>query len=280
MEYKIENRMGDYYAVLDEIYKNSTLCVNLSTILKVELISNSYKESKDSTWFLSYEDGITYLNFSIESDTFKKELDLNMLLESLVYCIKNNCTINECTYLNNAINDLYTEAFFINSEDFILFSDERIIKAEVRIRDSEDNLIGKASRFIVTQHKIILLEYVGKKLEDENDVSIVEILKDNIFMSFGVLRLENVVIQDNDIKYYELDSCYRGLFDSNYVDEEEKKEIKYIPNLPNSYTSPDAMYKYIVEHNNSEDIVKYKASVKEKVRLININNFIINDFNI
>ena len=97
-------------------------------------------------------------------------------------------------------------------------------------------------------------------------------------MSFGVLRLENVVIQDNDIKYYELDSCYRGLFDSNYIDEEEKREIKYIPNLPNSYTSPDAMYKYIVEHNNSEDIVKYKASVKEKVRLININNFIINDF--
>lgn len=282
MNYVIENRMGDYYAILDDNYKNATLCVNLSTILKTETLTvrNNVTYNKETSWFLSYDDENLSLNFTIEENTFKQRLDIEKLLESLVYCIKNNRTLNECSYLNDAINELYTDVFFSNTYT-LLYSDEKIVRAEIRIKDLEDNILGRASRFILTEKRIKLLEYVGKKLEDNlSTASRIEIVKDDKIIDLGIITINNNIIQDNDIRYYEIDIFFGNCSYGDIYDLKDLRDIEYIPKLPNRYTNPDMMYDYITANNQTEDISKYKASVKSKTILLDINKFIINDFSI
>lgn len=279
MKYTIENRSGDFYAVLEETYKGKSLCVNLSTVLKTETVSIFDKMSFDSesTWVLEYnqEEEKLFLKFLVNEHVFAEELNIDELLEELVHCLNNNIMLNNCDYLNNAINKLYDTVFFeFLKKNNIIFSNNRIIKAKVNIYGRKDEILGTASRFILTTNHCYLLEYVGKNLSNNYATAVIDCGDKETTMS--LISMLGDCPDANDIKYYDF-SYLIGKLNKDKVDNEDR-EICYMPKLPNRYSSPDLMYQFIITNNSSEDIVRYKTSVKPKVKLLNINKFMVAEF--
>ena len=80
----------------------------------------------------------------------------------------------------------------------------------------------------------------------------------------------------NQLKYY----TFRGMeVISPNNDNENDIKNPYRLNVSKILRNPEQMYKYIIDHNTIEEITKYKISMKPVLKLIDINNFMIKEFN-
>lgn len=286
IKYNIEKRNGDYYIITDQTYKGDKIIINLSSIILTEEIQlvNIALEKSELVWLLRYDDISHEIFMDLlvdinEGYTFSIELDIQELMKECVDCIKENKLLDNCKMINSAVNKLFDMAFKSLMNDNSLIYSDRILNGNVIVKHAS-KILGYASRFVINKNNFSILEYVGKKI-DSNNVSI-EIYYDNF--QIGILTTENIsdqIYNNNDanqLKYY----SFKGMeMISPLPDEKAQKCIKksYSLNVCNTFKKPESMYQYILNNNTAEDITKYKISMKPAIKLVNINDFMIREFN-
>lgn len=284
INYNIEKRNEDYYIITDQTYKGNIITINLSAIILTEEIQVK-SEKSTMIWLLRYNENTkeVFMDLLIDVDrgyTFFIKLDIQELIKECVDCVKENKLLDNCKMINSVINKLFDMAFKSLIKDQHLIYSNRILNMNVIVKYN-DKILGYASRFVIDKNNFSILEYVGKKIEFNN--ILIEIYYDKFKIS--ILTTENVSDEnynnnvDNQLKYYSFKHI--EMITQPLLDEEIEKHIKksYALNVCNSFNKPELMYQYILNNNTIEDIIKYKISMKPAIKLININDFMIKEFN-
>lgn len=279
MKYNIEKRNGDYYIITDEKYINDTIIINLSSVIKTDdAWINETLEKIDLAWTLRYDENNhkVYMDLLLsreELKTYTREVPIMTLITELVDCVQNNRSLENCYELNKTISMLYEDAFYdILNEDSILRSN--VILEGNCIVKFDNKTLGSASRFIIQRSKFSILEYTGKQINVKPTIEIyIRDKKINMITSSGFSENEYFNPEDHLLAYY----SFIGL-DTGITNEVNNKEY-YRINVPTILSTPESMYNYILTNNNIEDIIKYKMSMKPILKLVNINIFMINEYN-
>lgn len=286
IKYNIEKRNGDYYIITDQTYKGNTITIDLSAIILTEEIQVLTISLERSTmiWLLRYDENTkeVFMDLLIDIDkgyTFSIKLDIQELIKECVDCVKENKLLDDCEMINSTISKLFNMAFKSLINDRHLIYSNRILNGNVIVKHA-NKILGYASRFVINKNNFSILEYVGKRI-DSNNVSI-EIYYDKF--QIGILTTENISNEmynnntANQLKYYN----FKGMeIISPLSDEKAQEYVKnpYNLNVCSVLKKPESMYQYILNNNTAEDITKYKISMKPAIKLVNINDFMIREFN-
>lgn len=284
INYTIEKRNGDYYIITNETHKGNVITINLSSIINTEevQIMNNVLEKTELVWVLRYNNIKNELFIDLLIDinngyTFSKMIDIHELITECVSCIKDNKLLDNCDMIMSAINSLFDTAFKALLEERIVIYSNKILEGRVIVYN-DNKVSGYASRFVINKNIFSILEYVGKPIGSNNPE--IKIYYDSYTIS--IMSLENhsdMTYNDNNanqLKYY----TFRGMeiIYSNTENENDTKNL-YKLNVSKTLKSPEQMYKFILNHNTIEEITKYKISMKPSLKLIDINNFMIKEFN-
>lgn len=292
MQINIEKRNGDYYVITEEKYKNDNIVINLSSVIKTDDVwiqQNISTKKIEIAWALRYDDSTNKLYIDLIADdqepqdttsfTYTKEIDLINLTMELVECVKNNSIIENCKLLNKAMNELYNE-FFRDylGKDILVFSNN-ILTGNCIIK-LENKVLGNASRFMLQSNNINILEYVGKTLYGHNSLKIYIYIENKKIEILTSKAHENNSFYDPNehlLAYYSFGSIYLSNTFENLEDIPSFNEYHEL-NVPYCLSTPKNMYKYITENNTTDDILRYRISLKPVIKLININKFMINEY--
>lgn len=284
ISYTIEKRNGDYYIITNETHKGNVITINLSSIINTEevQIMNNVLEKTELVWVLRYNNIKNELFIDLLIDinngyTFSKMIDIHELITECVSCIKDNKLLDNCDMIMSAINSLFDTAYKALLEERIVIYSNKILEGRVIVYN-DNKVSGYASRFVINKNIFSILEYVGKPIGSNNPE--IKIYYDNYTIS--IMSLENhsdMTYNDNNanqLKYY----TFKGMeiIYSNVENENDTKDL-YKLNVSKTLKSPEQMYKFILNHNTIEEITKYKISMKPALKLIDINNFMIKEFN-
>ena len=269
----------------DQTYKGNTIIIDLSAIILTEEIQVVTISLERSTmiWLLRYDENTkeVFMDLLIDIDegyTFSIKLDIQELIKECIDCVKENKLLDNCEMINSTISKLFNMAFKSLINDRHLIYSNRILNGNVIVKHA-NKILGYASRFIINKNNFSILEYVGKRI-DSNNVSI-EIYYDKF--QIGILTTENISDEmynntTNQLKYY----SFKGMeIISPLPDEKAQEYVKnpYNLNVCSVLKKPESMYQYILNNNTAEDITKYKISMKPAIKLVNINDFMIREFN-
>lgn len=314
MNYRIEKREDEYFAITDEKYKNKIITVNLSTVLKVETVKfkaldySSYSSTSNNleaelVWYLRYSESepktiYIDLNFNASCSILDKDeyasiaMSLDLLIEEAVDCIKNNKLTSGFVNLNKAMNEAYYKVFIssLTVNKLLLFSDI-ILPINSIVYDDDKKILGFATRVVINNFGIKICEYVGKNLNAAINPEILIVVDDIILKHFISASSEpNLSVRDT-IDYYEFKGMwhiYDRIYEFNSIDELKIidqlriKNNELIPQLNTSlnYTNAIIMYEYIMKNNTSEELNKYRSALKPCIKLVNINQYMTNEYEI
>ena len=312
MNYRIEKREDEYFAITDEKYKNKIITVNLSTVLKVETVKfkaldySSYSSTSNNleaelVWYLRYSESepktiYIDLNFNASCSVLDRDeyasiaMSLDLLIEEAVDCIKNNKLTSGFVNLNKAMNEAYYKVFIssLTVNKLLLFSDI-ILPINSIVYDNDKKILGFATRVVINNFGIKICEYVGKNLNAAINPEILIVVDDIILKHFISASSEpNLSVRDT-IDYYEFKGMwhiYDRIYEFNSIDELKIidqlriKNNELIPqlNTPLNYTNAIIMYEYIVKNNTSEELNKYRFALKPCMKLVNINKYMTNEY--
>ena len=312
MNYRIEKREDEYFAITDEKYKNKIITINLSTVLKVETVKfkaldySSYSSTSNNleaelVWYLRYselEPKTIYidLNFNASCSILDKDeyasiaMSLDLLIEEAVDCIKNNKLTSGFVNLNKVMNEAYYKVFIslLTVNKILLFSDI-ILPINSIVYNDDKKILGFATRVVINNFGIKICEYVGKNLNAAINPEILIVVDDIILKHFISASSEpNLSVRDT-IDYYEFKgmwNIYDRIYEFNSIDELKIidqlriKNNELIPqlNIPLNYTNAIIMYEYIIKNNTSEELNKYRSALKPCIKLVNINQYITNEY--
>ena len=314
MNYRIEKREDEYFAITDEKYKNKIITVNLSTVLKVETVKfkaldySSYSSTSNNleaelVWYLRYSESepktiYIDLNFNASCSILDKDeyasiaMSLDLLIEEAVDCIKNNKLTSGFVNLNKAMNEAYYKVFIssLTVNKLLLFSDI-ILPINSIVYDDDKKILGFATRVVINNFGIKICEYVGKNLNAAINPEILIVVDDIILKHFISASSEpNLSVRDT-IDYYEFKGMwyiYDRIYEFNSIDELKIidqlriKNNELIPQLNTSlnYTNAIIMYEYIMKNNTFEELNKYRSALKPCIKLVNINQYMTNEYEI
>lgn len=282
--FTIEKRNGDYYIITDQMHKGNLIIINLSSIICTEEVQvmNIALERTELIWALRYNDITNDLFIDLLVDinngyTFSKKIDIHELISECVSCIKDNKLLDNCDMIMSTVNNLFNIAFKTLLDERILIYSNRILEGYVVV-NNDDKISGYASRFVINKNVFSILEYVGKPIGNNNPE--IKIYYDNYIISIMSLENHSDMTYNNNntnqLKYY----TFRGMeVISPNNDNENDIKNPYRLNVSKILRNPEQMYKYIIDHNTIEEITKYKISIKPALKLIDINNFMIKEFN-
>lgn len=296
MKYEIKKRESDYFLITDETYKDQTIVINLSSIIKEEQIqgfignieddSNAKSMQKiDLMWILRYEPSEESLYVDLMTSilpVLSEKIDIEKAAIELVDCVKSNKMIDSCNYLNIITNKLYQTAF-INSleKNEILYSAEMLDVSCEFYQDKK--IVGRCSRVIMSKNQLLALEYVGKKLVDTSEISTsCEIKFKNTNKSISYLITKSIKVVGNDdwmLGYYSLYGIYSEV--KTVIEPDAETDTVATSDLKVQYSSNSTiknLYEYVLDNNSVEQIKKYKSSMKPKLRLANVNTFMVEQF--
>ena len=294
MKYNIEKRNGDYFIITDQKYKDNTIVINLSSVIKVEsiCIQETLVISNLATWSLLYDEIHEKLFMCLDIENFEginnylEEIDIITFINECVSCVQNNIMLDKCEYINLLINKTYNAAFYdcIKNHSCILHSSDNIINGFVEIIYN-NKVLGYASRFILKKNAITILEYTGKdliKLVSLYDLQLKFRIK-NKDISIDLDLACNIISEDDSVNvlenilgYYELKKVLITDF-SCKKNEDDMPEI-YPLNVMINPINNMAMHTYVINNNDMDDITKYKISIKPKVKLLDINKIIVEEY--
>ena len=312
MNYRIEKREDEYFAITDEKYKNKIITVNLSTVLKVETVKfkaldySSYSSTSNNleaelVWYLRYSESepktiYIDLNFNASCSILDRDeyasiaMSLDLLIEEAVDCIKNNKLTSGFVNLNKAMNEAYYKVFIslLTVNKILLFSDI-ILPINSIVYNDDKKILGFATRVVINNFGIKICEYVGKNLNAAINSEILIVVDDIILKHFISASSEpNLSVRDT-IDYYEFKGMwhiYDRIYEFNSIDELKIidqlriKNNELIPqlNTPLNYTNAIIMYEYIMKNNTSEELNKYRSALKPCIKLVNINQYMTNEY--
>lgn len=310
MNYRIEKKEDEYFAITDEKYKNKIITVNLSTVLKVETVKfkaldySSYSSTSNNleaelVWYLRYSESepktiYIDLNFNASCSILDRDeyasiaMSLDLLIEEAVDCIKNNKLTSGFVNLNKAMNEAYYKVFIssLTVNKLLLFSDI-ILPINSIVYDNDKKILGFATRVVINNFGIKICEYVGKNLNAAINSEILIVVDDIILKHFISASSEpNLSVRDT-IDYYEFKGMWH-IYDRidelkdelKIIDQLKIKNNELIPqlNTPLNYTNAILMYEYIMKNNGYEELNKYRSVLKPCIKLVNINQYMTNEY--
>ena len=275
-DFIIEKRNGERFIITNQKYKGKDITIKLESIIKSAFVKVQaiLIETKEIFWALNHEetDDKYYIDLLLESMTYRLQIDINVLIDELVSCIQNNKMIETCKYLNKKINEVYQVAY----EDYL--SKGKVIYSDIPVEGictltSGDQSLGYATRYIIDVTRLSLLEYTGKMIAGENLK--VEITTGDYLSVFNVSNNNIEILYDET---YRIGYCaLRGLYTDFFVTGVEKKEYVKLQ-VSNSNMSLRAMLDYLIDNNSIDEITRYTMSMKPKLKLANINNFMVKEY--
>lgn len=276
-DFIIEKRNGERFIITNQKYKGKDITIKLESIIKSAFVKVQaiLIETKEIFWALNHEetDDKYYIDLLLESMTYRLQIDINVLIDELVSCIQNNKMIETCKYLNKKINEVYQVAY----EDYL--SKGKVIYSDIPVEGictltSGDQSLGYATRYIIDVNRLSLLEYTGKMIAGENLK--VQITTGDYLSVFNVSNDKTKEILYDEI--YRIGYCtLRGLNSDFFATDIEKKEYAKLQ-VSNSNMSLRAMLDYLIDNNSIDEITRYTMSMKPKLKLANINNFMVKEY--
>ena len=276
-DFIIEKRNGERFIITNQKYKGKDITIKLESIIKSAFVKVQaiLIETKEIFWALNHEetDDKYYIDLLLESMTYRLQIDINVLIDELVSCIQNNKMIETCKYLNKKINEVYQVAY----EDYL--SKGKVIYSDIPVEGlctltSGDQSLGYATRYIIDVNRLSLLEYTGKMIAGENLK--VQITTGDYLSVFNVSNDKTKEILYDEI--YRIGYCtLRGLNSDFFATDIEKKEYVKLQ-VSNSNMSLRAMLDYLIDNNSIDEITRYTMSMKPKLKLANINNFMVKEY--
>lgn len=276
-DFIIEKRNGERFIITNQKYKGKDIMIKLESIIKSAFVKVQaiLIETKEIFWALNHEetDDKYYIDLLLESMTYRLQIDINVLIDELVSCIQNNKMIETCKYLNKKINEVYQVAY----EDYL--SKGKVIYSDIPVEGictltSGDQSLGYATRYIIDVNRLSLLEYTGKMIAGENLK--VQITTGDYLSVFNVSndKIEEILYDE----IYRIGYCtLRGLNSDFFATDIEKKEYAKLQ-VSNSNMSLRAMLDYLIDNNSIDEITRYTMSMKPKLKLANINNFMVKEY--
>lgn len=276
-DFIIEKRNGERFIITNQKYKGKDITIKLESIIKSAFVKVQaiLIETKEIFWALNHEetDDKYYIDLLLESMTYRLQIDINVLIDELVSCIQNNKMIETCKYLNKKINEVYQVAY----EDYL--SKGKVIYSDIPVEGictltSGDQSLGYATRYIIDANRLSLLEYTGKMIAGENLK--VQITTEDYLSVFNVSndKTEEILYDET----YRIGYCtLRGLNTDFLMTDIEKKEYTKLQ-VSNSNMSLRAMLDYLINNNSIDEITRYTMSMKPKLKLANINNFMVKEY--
>ena len=276
-DFIIEKRNGERFIITNQKYKGKNITIKLESIIKSAFVKVQaiLIETKEIFWALNHEetDDKYYIDLLLESMTYRLQIDINVLIDELVSCIQNNKMIETCKYLNKKINEVYQVAY----EDYL--SKGKVIYSDIPVEGictltSGDQSLGYATRYIIDVNRLSLLEYTGKMIAGENLK--VQITTGDYLSVFNVSndKIEEILYDE----IYRIGYCtLRGLYSDFFATDIEKKEYAKLQ-VSNSNMSLRAMLDYLIDNNSIDEITRYTMSMKPKLKLANINNFMVKEY--
>lgn len=276
-DFIIEKRNGERFIITNQKYKGKDITIKLESIIKSAFVKVQaiLIETKEIFWALNHEETNDkyYIDLLLESMTYRLQIDINVLIDELVSCIQNNKMIETCKYLNKKINEVYQVAY----KDYL--SKGKIIYSDIPVEGlctltSGDQSLGYATRYIIDVNRLSLLEYTGKMIAGENLK--VQITTGDYLSVFNVSndKIEEILYDE----IYRIGYCtLRGLNSDFFATDIEKKEYAKLQ-VSNSNMSLRAMLDYLIDNNSIDEITRYTMSMKPKLKLANINNFMVKEY--
>lgn len=276
-DFIIEKRNGERFIITNQKYKGKDITIKLESIIKSAFVKVQaiLIETKEIFWALNHEetDDKYYIDLLLESMTYRLQIDINVLIDELVSCIQNNKMIETCKYLNKKINEVYQVAY----KDYL--SKGKIIYSDIPVEGlctltSGDQSLGYATRYIIDVNRLSLLEYTGKMIAGENLK--VQITTGDYLSVFNVSndKIEEILYDE----IYRIGYCtLKGLNSDFFATDIEKKEYVKLQ-VSNSNMSLRAMLDYLIDNNSIDEITRYTMSMKPKLKLANINNFMVEEY--
>ena len=276
-DFIIEKRNGERFIITNQKYKGKDITIKLESVIKSAFVKVQaiLIETKEIFWALNHEetDDKYYIDLLLESMTYRLQIDINVLIDELVSCIQNNKMIETCKYLNKKINEVYQVAY----KDYL--SKGKVIYSDIPVEGictltSGDQSLGYATRYIIDVNRLSLLEYTGKMIAGENLK--VQITTEDYLSVFNVSNDNTEEILYDEI--YRIGYCtLRGLNSDFLMTDIEKKEYIKLQ-VSNSNMSLRAMLDYLIDNNSIDEITRYTMSMKPKLKLANINNFMVKEY--
>lgn len=284
MEYTIEQRDGEYHIITDQTYKGDIITINLASVIKTEQAKSLAKSiNMDLLWVLRYDENIkkVYMDLFIDLDKgliFSQELSIQHLIEDCITCLTENKMIEDCSYIMSTINSLYRKAFIEAIKGYgVVICSSIILECNCQAK-RQNKVIGEAPRFSInTNDTYSIFEYVGQSLNDESPK--LTIRCDDI--TIDVLTLVN-----NNNNFYDPDNHYVAYYTfaglgNIFISKSEQEAKEYVKlKVPMKINTHEAMYNYLIKNNDIDQIIEYKKSMKPKLKLININEYMVNEFNV
>lgn len=279
----IENRSdGNYIVTGATTDKNESITIKLDSELDSQTITCSSGIGIDAeitlinmSWKLKHDDenGL-YIELKAEdrsSDYYKEicNIDDDLCINELVSMVQNKGTLEDCEEIQKIIHQAYNQIFYRYLEDNKTLHSNMIVNGIVEVKD-QNRVLGHGTRFILENNKIIVCEYAGKSVPR------------------NILPQINIYINDNYLTYEAVEYNYNEHREIGYmaydvsrsaIINRGEKQLEY-PKLitPHYYSDSDSMIEYIKQHNSPEDIVKYKIALKGKVEILNIDEYMVNEF--
>lgn len=285
MSYTIEQRNGVYHIITDQKYKGDTITINLESMIKTEQAKSlaSSEIPIELLWMLRYDDNLqkVYMDLLVDIDNglmFSGELNIEQFITECVSCITDNKLIEDCEYIMSCINSLYKKAFVTAiKEHAIAICSGMIIEGRCYAR-KKNKTLGEASRFSLNMDdSYSMFEYVGQSLNEESP-TLTWKCEDIVMDIITIVSTKNYFYDPDvhEVAYY----TFNGICNF-YVNKNQGEEIKKYPKLkvPMKTNTHEAMYQYLIKHNSMNEIIAYKKAMKPKLKLININSFMVKEFN-
>lgn len=284
MSCTIEQRNGVYHIITNKKYKGDTITINLESIVKTEQAKSleTLDMPIELLWVLRYDDNLQkiYMDLLIDINNglmFSKELNIEQFATECTSCITDNKLIEDCDYIMSCINSLYKKAFITAiKEHSVAICSGMIIEGRCYAK-KKNKILGEASRFSLNMDDTYsMFEYVGQPLNEESPTLIWRC--EDIAMDILTIANTKNNFYDPDmheVAYY----TFNGM--SNFYANRNEEEIKEYPKLkvPMKTNTHEAMYQYLIKHNSMNEIMAYKKAMKPKLKLININSFMVKEFN-
>lgn len=292
MNYSYETRSNGLFAVTDKKIDGETIVLKLNNTFKKESLTELLtKENYTATWNINssaVEDKLA-IELKIEggcniSNTFTKEICTEDVLNEFVDMMRINGELESCSLFIQTMTEIFNEAFYYFAcERRFVFISDYFINGFVEVQTTDNKALGGASRFKILAEDIQVCEYIGKEIPEESTIKIALYLKYKYEnnqemitkMNFSMIRRNtSTLCATNRISYFTVEMSLSGM---NTVDE----EIPTIPEMKYSYTATtpqDMANKFM--RNNANTIANYRAALKPKIKLIDINRYMINEFTI
>lgn len=288
MSYSYETRDNGIYLLTGKKAKEKDIVIKMgSNVSEIHLTDAITRATYNLIWTIEANDleDINTINLKgrIDGEDHYVSMDTTKIVNELSNMVIKNQTLDICDTLNNAIEKGFNDIFLymLETKGTFLCSISPI-KAYIVIRH-KGKIIGGATRFTFNAGVLSISEYVGKDINRDMELTAdVVIGNQKVTFNLNAQRNAEYEIYDSNmytLGYFTYDARIRNIVVNDDYDQTEVPKIAPLK-VPKFFTNINEINEYIKLNNTQEEIDRYRISLKPKIEIININNFMLREFTI